>query len=327
MSFPLPALTFYRMADVSPAGTAIGDLLDAMYTALSATTDYRGTSLASTHLWTWTKAGTPTATVYASPPSGTAMGLDPRIIFAGHTATTGTMASPDSWLTSGLHASIVKNPGAYNAWNNAAPFTSGSFFGYWRAAATAANATATKVRAFISEESVFLQIIQAATTQYWIYVGAVVSPHTNDTTLAGESDNRLYGMINSGSAGVGASFLTTTAGFLGHSTSIGDWHCGHFLPGSASLRVGGKVLIFGTAPSTNQRQEVSNAFINVPIVIATSGASNQSTGYHLGTVRGIAHTGIVQSGRYLRSGSTDLYHFVSIDTTADAHGIALKAAA
>ena len=45
----------------------------------------------------------------------------------------------------------------------------------------------------------------------------------------------------------------------------------------------------------------------------------------MGTVRGLYAAGLVQAGRYLRNGATDLYHFVSMNTGAAAQGIMLPA--
>lgn len=330
MAFPLATPTFYRMPGKFPASTGISDLIDAIHAGLNSATDYRGTSLPSTHLWTWTKAGTPTATVYGSPPSGTSMTMTPRLIWAGHTATTGTMASPDTWLTSGLHGGIVKNAGAYNSWSAAAPFTSGQFSGYWRWAPTAANAVATEVRCYVSEETVFVQIIQAGTTQYWGYIGAIMSPFTNDTTLDAEADNRLYGMIQQGASGaVSASFLTNGSGtFLSCVDTNGTPHFGAFRPGAANWDWCGRSQVNQTTPAAAMLQARSGAYVaESPIQVCAYVSASAHTGSRIGFLRGIWTSPPVVSGRWLRNGSTDLYHFVSVDTGAAGQGLLLKAAA
>ena len=55
MAFPVPPLTFVRCADVSPAAATIAGFLDAIYSALSAVNDYRGTAKPATHAWTFTQ--------------------------------------------------------------------------------------------------------------------------------------------------------------------------------------------------------------------------------------------------------------------------------
>lgn len=66
MGLPLPALTFVRLADVSPTGTAISDLLDAIYNALNVSVDYRATAIPSTHQWLQTSGGSAGASRFQS---------------------------------------------------------------------------------------------------------------------------------------------------------------------------------------------------------------------------------------------------------------------
>jgi hypothetical protein len=145
MSLPLPTQTFYRLADQQPAAATLAALIDCFYAAFTATTDYRGTALASTHQWTggarYQNAGT-TEAAYVAAPSGSSMTLAPKILVAGAASAGSATFQTDTFLASGLHAGIAKNAGAYNAWNTSTPFTSGQWSGFNRIAPTAANATA-----------------------------------------------------------------------------------------------------------------------------------------------------------------------------------------
>lgn len=330
MAFPLPALTFARMADVSPSGALISDLLDAVFTSWSAATDYRGTALPSTHLWGVTRKRPTIVTeaVVALPPAGTPMGLNPALLVAGRIANAGTMAAPDASAASGIQVGINKNSGAYVDWSAASPMTSGQFFGYWRGAPTAANAIGTIVRSYISAESIFCQIITSAAVQSWFYVGAVASPYNNDATNNAESDNRLYGMaVSGGTSSVASSWLSTAtaAAFLNHSTTASAHHCGVFQPGSANLYAGGRRSVWGTAAVADSLNDSAGWYDGEAVEIAKSLGNNANSGNRLGVIRGLFLAGSVQSGRYLRNGATDLYHYVSMNTGAAGDGMMLPA--
>ena len=333
MALPLPALTFVRMADVNPAAATIAAVLDAIYTALGAAVDYRGTAVPATHLWTISRfqnAGT-TEAVYAAPPAGTPMGLTPKLMWAGRIANAGTMASPDTSLASGLQSGINKNSGAYSDWTAALPFTSGQWFGYWRAAGTGINAAATVVRAYVSQETIFLQLIQAATTQYWNYNGAIIEPYDADTTVSGETDNRLYGQIVDGSTNpVASTWLSaahSSAFYFGHSTTAAYPHCGVFTPGAGTLIPAGRVNILTVGANANMPQTASGVWVASLMNVCKSVGDANPGGNALGTIRGLYPVGSIQSARWLRNGATDIYHFVSVDTGAAGGALMLPAVA
>lgn len=336
MSLPLQSLTFYRMPDASPAAATIAGLLDAIYTALSSTTDYRGTSLASTHLWTVARQTSgSTVAVYATPPSGTPMAKSPGIIWAGSSgAPTPTMASPDTFTASNLLLGIAHTRGAWNAYDAASPFTSGTFSGYLRAAGTTWNATTAVVRAFISQETIFVQLIGTTVTQQaWMMAGALVEPHRSYTDSAGndcESDDRLYGMMATGSTGnmmLGwLNALGTTHPF-NHGTTNGNAHMYVFQPGTSSLYGCGRKLMFANAGTTTEVTTTSGAYVGDLMPINRSSGASTNAGLRLGTVRSAYVIGQLQSGRVLRNGSTDLYHVCSGNTTATEDAMLLTAAA
>lgn len=327
MALPLPLLTFYRLADVTLAGTLISDLLDGFYTALTATVDYRGTTIPATHLWP-TAQKRPVVVTEAldlSPPAGTPMTRSPRILLAGRIANAGTMAAPDTSLASMLQVGINKLGGAYVDWSAAAPYGSGNWFGYWRAAATAANAVGTIIRVFLSQETVYYQIIQNAATQYWGYVGATIEPFTNDTVNDAETDNRLYGMFaNGGTGGVGGGWLSQpTNDWLLHGAANGNFHGGVWVPGTGTIQTVSRLEVFKSAALAGMQQTPSGAYVGARwSVVQVAGSNNR-----LGTIRGLFPSGLVQSGKYLRNGATDLYHFVGMDTTLADDAMLLPAAA
>lgn len=338
MSLPLPALTFYRMADQSPAAATISGLLNAIYTALTATVDYRGTSLPSTHLWTVGReqpAGT-TEAVYCTAPAGTPMGLNPTLIIAGDSgAPTPTMASPDTFAASVVYAGLVKNSGAWNAWDNANPATSGTFSGYWRAAGTTWNSTTAKARVYISQEIIFVQLIgSTVTNQAWFFLGAIGEPHATNAASGGldaETDDRLYGMCTTGTAGVlSGSWASTATGnsvFFTHTASDTACHMMVFQPGAAILYTCGRKLLKQAVSASAEATTPSGVFVGDLIPLCRTSATATHNGARLGTSRGMYLVGAMQSGKTIRNGSTDLYHVVGVDTSAVDDAIMLPAAA
>jgi hypothetical protein len=331
--FPVPNLTFARLPDVTVAGTAIADMLDAIFTALSATTDYRGTSVPSTHRWVVTKRQVTSVTnaVTCDAPTGTPLTLVPTIIFAGRASvnspTAPTMLAPDTAFNSTLMMGINKNSGSYNSWDAALPMTSGQWSGYYRLAPAAANAVGTIVRAFVSSEVIFIQIIQSATVQYWGMAGAILQPHTGDTNLCCEADGRIYGMVSCGSSPVPATWLYS-AHMFSYSTTASAPHAATFQPGSATLySCGRRTLYSSTGGAVAELQDAANTYVGDSIGFGKATGNNVLNGTRLGTLRGVFLAGGVQSGRYLRNGATDLYHYVSVDTSAPAAGFMFPAVA
>lgn len=323
MAIPLPNLLFARMADVSPAGTSIAQFLTALYTSLSGATDYRGTALPAANTWTWATAA---GTVYTtSAPAGTPMTKSPQIIFSMATpAPALTFATPDTVSVADvLYAGINKNGGAYVSNLNPLPYGSGQFFGNWKASTIAALSASTVIRSFISQETTFVQIILPTTTQQsWVNAGAIVEPYSNDTTNAAETDNRLYGLQCGGTLNLTTVLTTAGTAMFSHSVSATAIHGGLFTPNAGTLIVGGTRATLATAPTAAALQDPSGVYVGDLIDFAVGAAAD---GNRMGTLRGIYRAGLVQSGRYLRNGATDLYHFVSMSNIGAAQGIMLPA--
>ena len=332
MAFPVPNLTFVRCADVSPTATTIQAFLDAIYTALTAANDYRGTAKPATHAWTFTQQQVTGVTnaVTCEPPA--ALGLiTPVVIFAGRTLPgTPTTLTPDITTASMFLVGVNKNGGVYNSWDAALPMTSGQFSGYYRGGSTAAQALATIIRCFVSPETILIQVIQSATVQSWVYIGALLQPYTNDTSLACETDGRLYGMVTNGNLNaVSSTWLNSSSVMFSHTTTSGGPHCAVFQPNTSTMYACGTRSIYSLAGgAVAELTDGSGAFIgDIMDFGRNTGVNGNNNGTRLGTLRGIYRAGNVQSGRYLRSGATDLYHYVSVDTSAVGNGLMLPAVA
>ena len=328
MSLPLDTLTFYRLADQAPAASSVAGFHDAIYAALGSTTDYRGTSIASTHLWgrgRYQNAGV-TEAVWATPPSGTPMTLNPTIIWAGAGSGTPTMQT-DTFSANVPMLGIHKNSGAFNAWTAALPMTSGQWSGFNRAAPTNVNSTGATVRVFISQEVIVVHTWWAATSHVFMIAGAILEGYS-DNPLAIESDDRLYGCITHGSGGAVNGAFLSNANFLDHNTTTaGSPHAFIFAPGSSTVYTMGRTTRFASAAAALCEQDSAGAFIGEPLHFGRSTTSNTITGAKLGRLREIYALGAVQGGQTRRSGSTDLFHVIGVDNTTADDAIALKAVA
>jgi len=334
MAFPVPPLTFVRCADTSPAGTTIQEFLDAIYSALSAANDYRGTAKPASHAWTFTRRQVSTVTNAITCEAPAALGLiSPVVIIAGRTAvgtpTSPTMLAPDTAFNSVCLIGVNKNGGAYNSWDAALPMTSGQFSGYYRGVYSALNATATIVRCYVSQETIFIQCIGSTNVQGWMCAGGILQPYTNDTSLACETDGRLYGMtVSGGTSSVSTSWLTTNSAMFSHSTTASAGHSAVFQPNSSTMYAcGTRTAYTSGGGAVAETQDGSGAYIGDIMDFGRNTASGQNAGTRLGTLRGVYRAGSVQSGRYLRSGATDLYHYVSTDTANPSNGLMLPAVA
>ena len=265
----LTALNWKKIAPQSVGGAgAIDDLLDAIFTALEAATyaDNSARTPGSGSAWTVSRfqdTGT-TEAVYATPPTDT---LNHRIIIAGAGgAHTPTMRAPDTWVADMPLASINKNSGVFNAWDDAAPFTSGQFFGFWKAAA--AGLTWSTVHVVESQEALHVVLVDSLDNVYPILLGAFLDPESDDSADA-ESDDRLYGVSTQGTSPVGDTHwsASTTASFLRHGTGNNHNHCGVFDPGAGTAKTGGN-LGSNIAITTQNLLTTSGRIVKAPILVA-----------------------------------------------------------
>jgi hypothetical protein len=317
---------------VSPAAATIAGFLDAIYTALSAANDYRGTAKPASHAWTFTQRQVSAVTNAITCEAPAALGLiSPVIIIAGRASVNvpvaPTMLAPDTAFSSICNIGINKNGGAYNSWDAALPMTSGQWSGYYRGVYSALNVTATIVRCYVSQETIFVQCIGSATVQGWMYAGGILQPYTNDTSLACETDGRLYGMtVSGGTSSVLTTWLTAANAMFSHATSASTNHSAVFQPNTATMYACGTRSVYSSGGgAVAETQDGSGAYIGDIMDFGRSSGNGQNAGTRLGTLRGIYRAGNVQSGRYLRSGATDLYHYVSTDTANPSNGLMLPA--
>lgn len=326
MALPLPTLTFYRLPDGVVAAGTISGFLNAVYDSLTSSVDYRGTSLPSTHLWTWARAqsGSVTHAVYnTTVPTGSGLTTNFSIIMGGTGSATLTFASPDSFVASGSHIGIVRNPGAYSDWTAARPMTSGQFSGYWRMSPVSTNNVNTRIRSYVSEESIFIRVILNATTQYWFHAGAIVEPYTSylsGSLSTAEPDDRLIGMFTGYS--VAGSDLVSNARFPTHVNTNGSIHAGILVPSTNNFLAISHTSADVWAGIDGEKDLAGNWVVDT-VGLYKSVATNYS---RVGQTRSLFTLGKSLSAmNVIRSGSTDLYHTLLWNTGAASECLALKA--
>ena len=324
----LATLNWKRVGGVTPASNSIPNVLNAIYSAGTATTYWDGSARTqgSGSAWTWSRfqaTGT-TEAVYASPVTGA---LNHRAIFAGAAgAKTPTMASPDTYSASVVMAGLAKNAGSFNAWDNAAPFTSGQFYGFWKCL-NLASFTISKVHIIESQEAIVIVFEATTGVCQSVLIGAYLDPETATGTAA-ESDGRRYGLaVPYSSVATTATFLETNASWLSHSTSANQYH--HMVAdiGAVSTFVTvNKLQLFqaGTA-ATVTATSMSNAASEVVIMPIAFGANSAAPNdVFLGVSRqfGAARNVVSMTTRQLAS--VDVHHNVGSSTSAAGNTLGFK---
>lgn len=321
----LATLNWKKTAPVNVAASTVAGQLDALYSCLTKTTyeDGSARSAGSGSAWTagrYQIAGPVTEAVYCTPPTGT---IAHRLIFAGSTtAKTPTMATPDTWATNCVLAGLAKNAGAFNAWDNAAPFTSGQFYGYWRATSTGAG-TWSRVWIIESQEALFVVFELTTGVCYAVLGGAYLDPESS-TSGSCESDGARYGLAVSGSgiAWTAAAFQTGNS-FLGYSATIAQYH--HMVAdvGAVATFATAKLglLLNGNSITGLKNQAGEAAVIPFPIV----GFSGTPNDYFFGVTRQFGMRGSVVSGTKRTNTSAVIqFYNASYSTVSAGDGLGFK---
>jgi|DEB19_MinimDraft_3_1074340.scaffolds.fasta_scaffold30478_2 hypothetical protein len=320
----LATLNWKKTAPVNVAASTVAGALDALYSCLTKTTyeDGSARSAGSGSAWTagrYQIAGPVTEAVYCTPPTGA---INHRLIFAGSTtAKTPTMASPDTWATNIVLAGLAKNAGAFNAWDNAAPFTSGQFYGYWRAANTGSG-TFSRVWIIESQEALFVVVELTTGVCIPILGGAYLDPESS-TAGACESDGARYGLaVGSATAWASNSFQSGT-NFLGHSASNAQYH--HMVAdvGAVATFAAAKLgALLASNSSTALKNQAGEAVVLPTVVVGFSGTPND---YFYGVTRQFGLRGQVVSGTKRTNTSAVIqFYNASYSTAAAGDGLGFK---
>lgn len=308
----LPTLHWKKITYATGGVTTLPDLLDAIYTALQSATYHDASSRTPGSGSAWTVSryqnGGTTEAVYATPPSAAVSGL--RVILAGVNSGvyTPTVVAPSTWTTSRLYAGINRNSGAYNAWDNAAPFTSGNFTGFMRFAEMSA-VTINYVVIYESEEALFVSLVRSDNQVVFALFGAYVDPLSTDVLDEEQTHQRIFGMTCSHDSG----------GLFSHSTAYLFNHLGgattakhHIWFPNAALGTTVNVVYWSTSPSANHYKLPSGGYLTAPMVLY-----NTATNKCIGVVRNIYWCTDATHGVTLTASSVEKGHFLSGSFTTD----------
>ena len=318
----LPTMQWKYVGLQAFGSNTVASVLDAIYTLGTKTAyangDSRSPGSASAGTYSRFQASGVTEAVYAVPPTTTS--LAQKWIWAGSASSKSPpMASPDTWTTGDLLVSVNKNSGAFNAWDNAAPFTSGEFFGYWKAWTPASAAS---VYMWECQEAVMVGIRRTNGNMLIHCLGAFLNPGSTESTDA-ESDERVYGVMTTGTTVVSTmtGSTTTSTSFFGNGTSSGNCHTGIFTPGGSTLKSGQRNLQIATA-NVNIPQTTSGRYAFstncIPINLDSS-----PIGALLGVIRDTGFFGYAQTGQVVSNSGTDLGYIVGKSATGNNESIIL----
>ena len=240
----LTALSHQYVGQSTTTAVTAAAQLDALWTLLTATTYFDGSTRTpgSGNAWTWARyqnAGV-TEAVYGTPPTGS---IAQRVLIAGYASAPTpaiTMLAPDTAQTTTLHMGVSLNSGQFTTYNAALPFGAGSrWSGYWRlSGGVSAGVTPTDWRYYETAETVVLVCSVQGTNHRVGHAGAIIDPETPDAVDA-ETDGRVYGMYVTGSNSAMANSMLSSVAAQGnwyaHGGLVGYTHSGMFSPGTSGF--------------------------------------------------------------------------------------------
>lgn len=283
----LPALTWRKLPEATPASTAVADYLAAIQTAFGSATYQDGSARTAGSGIAWSvaaTAGTPLEAVHLAPPSGS--GCSAAVVFAGYAgAKTPGMASPDTWLASALLALVSSNGGTLGTWDGATPLgASARITGYTKVSPATTAGAAGVLRCYESKEAIAV-FLRVGTNAHGILVGALWEPLSADL-LDAESDGRLYGYLTGGTATISTTFESNTSqSWSGiHGGSDGNAHGQWLAPGTSTLRVAQRMHTLAAAATSATRKGYSGSYWLQPSWYYSTAAGAENM---VGELRGV----------------------------------------
>lgn len=268
----LPVLNWKALPLVTLTSGTIDAVIKGIYDAFTSSIYIDGSPRVTGSASAWTFAqelsGSTIEAVWGIAPTGS---LNQRVILAGSSrlSLTPQLASPDiTYAPATLYTSVAKNASTFTTWNGFAPFSSGSFFGYWKTWVTSSG-TPQIVRCLESQEAIAVFIQNTtANTVYGSIAGAILDPESTDVAIDSETDNRLYGIVTTGintSMNIGHVSAGTTLMFS-HGVLTGQNHMGIFTPATGSIKTVTKNTTLGTI-DIEELTSRSGRLIKMPITM------------------------------------------------------------
>lgn len=240
----------HYMGSAIPATADAAGILGALYTLLSAATDFNGNPTAGDVTWTLDAATPGTRVLYSS-----AFGArNARIIYAimDVGAPTPNMYIDTFTQANLLVGTVIDAAGAYTAWTDVSPFTGGTFEGYTRLSACAGM---TIIHAIGGTHDCSVQCGTAAVLQA-CHAGAIVKA----SGTAAESDGYRYGCATSGVGDLISTWRSSTGvigapGMFGqHGVTNGYAHMYAYIVGSTGTQVCGISMIYLVAATATDKK-------------------------------------------------------------------------
>lgn len=266
----LPVLNWKALPLVTLTSSTIDAVIKGIYDAFTSSVYIDGSPRVTGSASAWTFAqelsGSTIEAVWGIAPTGS---LNQRVILAGSSrlSLTPQLASPDiTYAPATLYTSVAKNASTFTTWNGAAPFSSGSFFGYWKTWVTSSG-TPQIVRCLESQEAIAVFIQNTtANTVYGSIAGAILDPESTDIAIDSETDNRLYGIATTGvNAAMNIGHVSTgTSLMFSHGIATGQNHMGVFTPATGSIKTITKNTTLG-AIDIEELTSRSGRLIKMPI--------------------------------------------------------------
>jgi hypothetical protein len=267
----LPVLNWKALPLVTLTSGTIGAVMKGIYDAFTSSVYIDGSPRVTGSASAWTFAqelsGSTVEAVWGIAPTGS---LNQRVVLAGSSRTglTPFLAFPDTaYAPATLYTSVAKNASTYTTWNGAEPFSSGSFFGYWKTWVTSSG-TPQIVRCLESQEAIAVFIQNTtANNVYGSIAGAILDPESTDTAIDSETDNRLYGIVTTGTSimAINNSDIGTAANMFAHGTVAGNNHMGIFTPNTGSIKTVEKNTRLGTI-IIEELTSRSGRLVKMPII-------------------------------------------------------------
>lgn len=211
MALPLPTLTWTQGAGISTGYLAPTEqqVIDAVDTALASATY-------------WEKKSEAAGYIEIGPKAGSAIPNFKAIICGAPGAA--AVLAPDT-DGAALWVGIAPSGGTLGTWNSATPYGASRWSKYWKCCTTAVCESL-----YLLETNESLMIVfrdNSLDNFYACLIGAVFTPPDAGSA---ESDDRVYGMITSGTTAIAPTFWNSQTSFLGHSALNNQSHMGIFRP-------------------------------------------------------------------------------------------------
>lgn len=263
---------------------SMASLMDELHTLGTSGAYADGTSRSSgsgsAGTWTRVQISSVTECLHVNTPVNA---LNTRIMIGGATYNPSplpTMHSPETYTASNLMVNLVKNAGSFTTWNATNPFTSGQTFGWGKWWSTANGVGS--IYLWEAKEAIAVIVTNSAGGGAFGFIaGAIVDPESTDTTVDGESDGRLYGVVRTGvSVSVSGTFWNDWNpsfggnAFLRNPNGNNNTYSGVFAPGSASLLQMNPMWQFQASPSPTGLKTRSGQFARLAITWRGSTADN-----------------------------------------------------